>query len=144
MKTDDVKVAVETTKEEPSQANTTEQDPLQLNECGRLQIGTAQNAAPVSDPPGRFSALALLMISMVCCLSPWFGATAALPSLKEKWGIDDTTAGVLTVMVQLGFLAGALASSFLAIADVVPPPADSFAWAESVAQHLTSCSSSLT
>ena len=52
---------------------------------------------------------------MICCLSPWFGATAALPELKEKWSIDDTTAGVLTVMVQLGFLVGACTSAFLAI-----------------------------
>ena len=78
-------------------------------------------AAVEEDPEGRWGALAMLMVSMVCCLSPWFGATAALPELKEKWAISDTTAGVLTVTVQLGFLVGAAASAFLAIADVVPP-----------------------
>ena len=73
------------------------------------------------DPPGRWRALALMMVSMVCCLSPWFGATAAMAELKLIWGIDDVTASLLTVMVQFGFLVGACTSAFLGIADVVPP-----------------------
>ena len=76
---------------------------------------------PVVDPPGRWRALGLMMISMVCCLSPWFGATAAMSEFKLLWGIDDAAAGILTVMVQFGFLVGACASAFLGIADVVPP-----------------------
>ena len=83
------------------------------------QLGEARDKVPEpeqqADPEGRWSALGLMCLSMVCCLSPWFGATAALPELKEKWSIDDTTAGVLTVMVQLGFLVGACTSAFLAI-----------------------------
>ena len=54
-------------------------------------------------------------------MSPWFGATAALSEFKLRWAIDDATAGLLTVMVQFGFLVGALASAFLGVADVVPP-----------------------
>ena len=81
------------------------------------QLGEAREKAPEpeQDPPGRWRALGGMSVSMICCLSPWFGATAALPELKEKWSIDDTTAGVLTVMVQLGFLVGACTSAFLAI-----------------------------
>ena len=83
------------------------------------QLGEAREKTPEpeqeADPEGRWGALGLMCLSMVCCLSPWFGATAALPELKEKWSIDDTTAGVLTVMVQLGFLVGACTSAFLAI-----------------------------
>lgn len=81
----------------------------------------ASVAVQTEDPPGRWRALALMMTSMVCCLSPWFGATAALAEFKAKWGITDETAGLLTVMVQFGFLVGACASAILGVADVVPP-----------------------
>jgi MFS family permease len=51
----------------------------------------------------------------------WFSATAVLPSLITAWQLSATGAAWLTAAVQLGFVAGALASAALNLPDVLPP-----------------------
>jgi MFS family permease len=54
-------------------------------------------------------------------MTTWFSASAVVPQLRDDWGLGDTAAAWLTIAVQLGFVAGALVSSVLNLADVVAP-----------------------
>jgi MFS family permease len=65
-------------------------------------------------------ALALLALALVLAMSTWFSATAVVPQLRAEWNLSDNGAAWLTIAVQLGFVAGALLSSLLSIADVLP------------------------
>ncbi len=71
--------------------------------------------------PGRTRALALLAASLVLAMTTWFSASAVIPQLRDEWGLGSTAAAWLTIAVQLGFVAGALASAVLNVADVVRP-----------------------
>jgi MFS family permease len=66
-------------------------------------------------------ALALLALALVLSMSTWFSATAVVPQLREEWNLSDNAAAWLTIAVQLGFVASALLSSLLSLADVLPP-----------------------
>ena len=66
-------------------------------------------------------ALTLLALALVLSMSTWFSATAVVPQLRDVWGLSDGAAAWLTIAVQLGFVAGALLSSVLSLADVLPP-----------------------
>jgi MFS family permease len=70
---------------------------------------------------GRWRALGLLSLALVLAMTTWFSASAVLPQLRAEWGLGDTAAAWLTIAVQLGFVAGALVSSVLSLADVHPP-----------------------
>ncbi|HWG56254.1 MAG TPA: MFS transporter [Gaiellaceae bacterium] len=63
-------------------------------------------------------ALVLIAAAVVLSMTTWFSASAVLPQLREEWAIGETGAAWLTIAVQLGFVAGALASSLLNVADV--------------------------
>ena len=63
-------------------------------------------------------ALTLLAAALVLSMSTWFSASASLPQLREEWGLGSTAGAWLTIAVQLGFVAGALLSSVLNLADV--------------------------
>ena len=71
--------------------------------------------------PGRTRALALLAAALVPAMTTWFSASAVVPQLRNDWTLGDTAAAWLTIAVQLGFVAGALVSSVLNVADIVPP-----------------------
>jgi MFS family permease len=77
----------------------------------------------MSDPAfaGRARALGLLAFALVLSMTTWFSASAVIPQLRQEWGLSDTGAAWLTIAVQLGFVAGALVSSVLNIADLVAP-----------------------
>jgi MFS family permease len=66
-------------------------------------------------------ALTLLAVALVLAMSTWFSASAVIPQLREEWGLSSSARAWLTIAVQLGFVAGALLSSALTLADVVPP-----------------------
>jgi MFS family permease len=70
---------------------------------------------------GRGRALALLAVALVLSMTTWFSASAVVPQLRAEWGLGDTAAAWLTIAVQLGFVAGAVVSSVLNVADVVSP-----------------------
>ncbi len=73
---------------------------------------------PADRAPGRVRALALLAVAVVLGMSTWFSATAVVPQLRAEWALTPSAAAWLTIAVQLGFVAGALASSIANIADV--------------------------
>lgn len=76
---------------------------------------------PTGDPaPGRYRALAILTVAQALSVSLWFSATAAAPELSAAWGLTGAQAAWLTSAVQVGFVAGALASAVLTLSDVVP------------------------
>ena len=64
--------------------------------------------------------LGLIALVQVLVMALWFSASAAVPALREDWGINSTAAGWLTISVQLGFVLGAVLSSILSLADRVP------------------------
>lgn len=72
-------------------------------------------------PAGRWRALALLATAAFFEMSTWFSASAVLPQLRAAWGISSSAGAWLTISVQLGFVAGALISSALNLADIIAP-----------------------
>jgi MFS family permease len=73
------------------------------------------------DPPGRWRVLVLLSLAELLAMSLWFSASAVSPLLKAEWGLSDAAATGLTLSVQLGFVAGTLASAVLNLPDVWEP-----------------------
>ncbi len=63
----------------------------------------------------------LIALVQVLGLSVWFSATAVVPSLRSEWGIAATGAVWLTASVQLGFVAGAIISTVVNLADRTTP-----------------------
>ena len=74
-----------------------------------------------SDPRGRWSALGRLAGAMVLAMTTWFSASAVLPQLRADWSLSTNQGSLLTIAVQLGFVAGAVTSAVLNLADLVPP-----------------------
>ena len=70
--------------------------------------------------PGKARNLALLAAAQVLVLAVWFAGTAVLPALLAEGAADAARGGLLTVAVQLGFVAGTLVSALLTLADRVP------------------------
>jgi MFS family permease len=64
--------------------------------------------------------LAWLAVALVFSMTTWFSASAVVPQLREEWSLSDTGSAWLTIAVQVGFVAGALGSSALNLADVFP------------------------
>ena len=62
--------------------------------------------------------MGLLAIALVLSMSTWFSASAVLPQLRVEWQLGTTAGAWLTIAVQLGFVAGALFSSLVNLADV--------------------------
>jgi MFS family permease len=50
----------------------------------------------------------------------WFSASAVAPALAAAWSLDDSGKAWLTMSVQMGFVAGALLSALLNLADRIP------------------------
>ena len=66
-------------------------------------------------------ALLLLATTLVLSMSTWFSASAVIPQLRSAWDLSDSAAAWLTIAVQLGFVAGALVSAGLNVADIISP-----------------------
>jgi MFS family permease len=77
--------------------------------------------ASSSDPPGRWKALTVLAVAVLLSMTTWFSATAVVPQLRAEWALGAAGAAWLTIAVQLGFVAGALVSAAVNLADLVPP-----------------------
>ncbi|MGB9465357.1 MAG: MFS transporter [Candidatus Acidiferrum sp.] len=73
------------------------------------------------EPPGRWRALAALAASAVFSMGAWFSASAVLPQLRELWHFSPGVGALMTISVQIGFVAGCLASALLNLADLVRP-----------------------
>ncbi|MGH2663135.1 MAG: MFS transporter [Actinomycetota bacterium] len=68
----------------------------------------------------RRGALVLLAAAALLGMTTWFSASAVIPQLRLDWALTPTAAAWLTISVQLGFVAGALVSATLNVADVFP------------------------
>jgi MFS family permease len=80
------------------------------------------SAAPVAgEPAGRWRVLVFLSLAELFGMSLWFSASAVAPLLKVEWGLSDASAVWFTLSVQLGFVAGTLASAVLNLPDVFAP-----------------------
>jgi MFS family permease len=64
--------------------------------------------------------LALLSLAMLLSLTAWMTATAVGPEFQTRWALTDGQVGMLTTMVQLGFVVGTAIAALLNLADIVP------------------------
>jgi len=71
--------------------------------------------------PERWRQLAALSLAELLALSLWFSASAVLPALQRQWQLGAGGSAGLTVAVQLGFIAGTLASALGNLPDVWSP-----------------------
>ena len=81
----------------------------------------AVNSTAQMDPPGRWRALVALASSAVLSMGAWFSASAVLPQLRTLWHFSASVGAWMTISVQLGFVAGCVASAALNLADLVRP-----------------------
>ncbi|MBT8420884.1 MAG: MFS transporter [Gammaproteobacteria bacterium] len=61
--------------------------------------------------------LAILAIGVLLIKSLWFSASAVTPQLANMWTLDGSQRAWLTMSVQIGFVAGAVVSALLNLAD---------------------------
>jgi MFS family permease len=71
-------------------------------------------------PRRRWSQLALVSSAELLAMGLWFSGSAVAPQLAREWSLSSAQVSWLTMSVQLGFVAGALASALLNIPDRVP------------------------
>lgn len=71
--------------------------------------------------PERWRQLAALSLAELLALSLWFSASAVLPALQREWDLGAGGSAGLTIAVQLGFIAGTLASALGNLPDVWSP-----------------------
>jgi MFS family permease len=65
--------------------------------------------------------LIILAVALVLAMSPWFATAAVLGELRDRWDLSRLEASWLTIVVQLGFVGGAIVSSVTNLADRVAP-----------------------
>jgi MFS family permease len=61
--------------------------------------------------------LGVLAAAELLAMAPWFSASAVAPTLTRVWHLSPAGTAWLTISVQLGFVAGALVSAVLTLAD---------------------------
>ena len=62
-------------------------------------------------PEGQQRELILLSGAVVLAMSSWFSTSAVLDQLRDVWLLTDGQAAWLIVVVQIGFVSGALLST---------------------------------
>lgn len=65
----------------------------------------------------RWQILFWVSVSELFALSLWFSASAILPQLKAAWHLSSTMSAWVTASVQIGFIVGALISSYFGLLD---------------------------
>ena len=68
----------------------------------------------------KWKSLWFLALAAMLAMALWFSASAVVPQLRAEWGLGGGAASWLTMSVQLGFVAGALLSAVLNLADRIP------------------------
>jgi MFS family permease len=74
-------------------------------------------------PRGKWRTLSFLAMAEMLAMALWFSASAVVPQLRAEWNLSGAGAAWMTMSVQIGFVAGALASAALNLPDRVPLPA---------------------
>lgn len=82
--------------------------------------GAAALAIDHPEPAARWRLLAFLGLGELLAMSPWFSASAVAPLLVTDWHLGGMDLALLTIAVQLGFVAGALLLAVSGAADVLP------------------------
>jgi len=72
------------------------------------------------EPAGRWRLLALLGVGELLAMSPWFSASAVAPLITPALALTGLDLPMLTIAVQLGFVAGALLLAITGAPDVLP------------------------
>jgi MFS family permease len=72
---------------------------------------------------GKAGSMALLMLAQVLVLSLWFISAATMPGMLAEVAISPARQAALSSGVQIGFVAGALVSAVLGLADRFDPRA---------------------
>jgi len=67
----------------------------------------------------RWTALVLLSVALLFGMSLWFAVSAVAPQIAREWHLTESTTAWLTLAVQIGFVAGTLASALLNLPDVI-------------------------
>jgi len=67
--------------------------------------------------------LPVIVLSQLAGTSLWFAGNAVLPDLQARLGLPDRAIGDMTSAVQLGFIAGTLVFTLLAVSDRYSPRA---------------------
>ncbi|EAU40494.1 Possible transporter, Major facilitator superfamily (MFS) [Fulvimarina pelagi HTCC2506] len=70
--------------------------------------------------PRRWRMLGLVCVAIVLALTVWFSATAVIPELTQVYRLSPAESAWLTNGVQIGFVIGAVAASFVNLPDLVP------------------------
>jgi MFS family permease len=79
-------------------------------------------AAPAPAPlAGKVRVLAVLAAAELLAMGLWFSVSAVVPQLTAEWRLAGREAAWLAMAVQVGFVAGALASALTNLADRVAP-----------------------
>lgn len=73
------------------------------------------------DPAVQRRQLALLAIVLVLAMSTWFSTAAVLAQLRRDWDLSRAESSWLTIVVQLGFVVGAVGSAATNLADRLNP-----------------------
>lgn len=81
-----------------------------------MDLDTDEMRVPSS---ARWRALVLLSLAELLGMSLWFSASAVVPALRHEWTLSESSAGWLTIAVQLGFVCGTLLSAFLNLPDII-------------------------
>jgi MFS family permease len=68
----------------------------------------------------KWRTLSILALAELLAMGLWFSASAVAPLLTQQWNLDDNGRSLLTISVQLGFVAGAFLSALLNLADRLP------------------------
>ncbi len=70
---------------------------------------------------GKAFSIALLALCQVAALALWFSASAVVPSILSEHPLTPLQVSLFTSLVQIGFVAGTLASAMLGLADRIDP-----------------------
>ena len=82
---------------------------------------TTAAGAPAADThPARWRTLTLLATAELLGMSLWFSASSVAPQLQARWDLSAGQVGLLTTLVQFGFVAGTATSALLNLADIIP------------------------
>ena len=68
----------------------------------------------------KWRTLLLLSLAELLAMATWFSASAVVPALTDAWDLTEGGQAWLTMSVQIGFVAGALGSAVLNLADRLP------------------------
>jgi hypothetical protein len=91
----------------------------QLSSTQASAIAQASQNQLQHDPEGRYLVLLKQTITCVFAMATWFSMTAVIGTFKVLWAIDEAQAAVLTSVVNLGFVFGALLIAVSNVADVL-------------------------